>query len=579
MLKRHRDRLAVSMLGVLVLGLMPSASVEGQGTAETWSYAPVTEERLWRPADGDWLMIRRTYDGWGFSPLQQINTSNVAQLRPVWVASTGETDAHQAAPLVNDGRMFVSIPGNQVLALDVRTGQVLWRYRRPMPSGLLIHRTSRGVALFEDKVYFAGVDAVLVALDAQTGREVWTAQVEDFSEGNYMTVAPLVAGGNVVVGISGGETGTRGFVAGFDPGTGEERWRTFVIPAPGEPGSETWPNDDSWMTGGAPTWVTGNYDPETNLLYWGTGNGSPWMGDQRPGDNLYTSSTVAIDATTGELQGYFQYHQNDSWDWDENSPPLLIDYERDGRMVRGLVNVARNGYVWFLERTNGEIGFVDAHPYILQDVFLSIDATTGRPDIDPERKPATGRTVDHCPSIWGGKNWPPAAFNPMTRMVYFPANNNLCGRTTGTEVEYVPGRLFMGASIDMYLAPGAEHVGEVQAWNVDTGERVWTRELGRSANWGPMLATAGGLVFSGGTNDRKFRAYDALTGDVLWEFPTNSGIVGQPTSFSVDGRQYIAVMSGFGTDARSMQARINGLWPGEAPPVPEGGVIWVFAVE
>ena len=213
------------------------------------------------------------------------------------------------------------------------------------------HETNRGVALYGDKVYFAAGEAVLVALDVRTGREVWTTVVADNASGYYTTLAPLVAGGVVMVGASGGEFGIRGFVAGFDLETGKERWRTYTVPAPGEPGSETWPKGDQWKTGGAPVWVTGNYDPETNLAYWGTGNGGPTIGDQRPGDNLYVTSMVALDVATGAIKGYHQYHPNDSWDWDEVSPPILVDYRRNGRTIKGLIDVARDGYIWFLERS------------------------------------------------------------------------------------------------------------------------------------------------------------------------------------------------------------------------------------
>jgi alcohol dehydrogenase (cytochrome c) len=487
---------------------------------------------------------------------------------------------HEAAPLVNGGVMFVSTPGSQVLAVDVRTGTLLWRYRRTLPADLvLLHRTSRGVALYHDKVYLAGSDAVLTALDARTGREVWATTVADNRSGYYMTLAPLIADGRVLVGASGGELGTRGFVAAFDPATGKELWRTYTVPAPGEPGSETWPTGDQWRTGGGPVWITGNYDPQTKLAYWGTGNGGPWMGDQRPGDNLYTASTIAIDVTTGRIRGHFQYTPNESWDWDEVSPPILVDYQRGGRTVRGLIDVARNGYLWFLERSDGPIRFVEGKPYVRQTAFRGLDPVTGRPDIDPDRKPGTGKTADFCPSLWGGKNWPPIAFSPRTRLIYIPANENLCMTSTGTPVSYTTGRVFTGARTVFQVAPGAQHVGEVQAWNVDTGQRVWTHRYTDSPNWGPMLATGGGLVFTGGTADRKFHAFDAATGRLLWEFPTSSGILGQPSSFLVDGRQYVAVMSGWGVDSRSMQARLNALMPGRFPEVPEGGAIWVFAVE
>lgn len=545
------------------------------------NYPPVTADRLLKPADDEWLMIRRTYDGWGYSPLTQISTANVSQLRPVWIASTGATNGHEAPALVNGGVMVVSTPGNQVMALEAKSGRVLWRYRRPIPEdAVVMHPTSRGVALYGDKVFLPANEGVLVALDARTGKEVWTANVGENTAGYYMTLAPLVAEGRVMIGASGGEFGIRGFVAAYDAETGKPAWKTYMVPAPGEPGSETWPKGDQWKTGGAPVWVTGNYDPESRLAYWGTGNGGPWMGDQRPGDNLYTASTVALDVRTGQIKGHFQYHPNDSWDWDEVSPPLLIDFQRGSRKVRGLVNVARNGYLWFLERgVAGPIGFVDGTPYVRQTVFRGLDPKTGRPDVDPERKPGTGKKADNiCPSHWGGKNWPPIAFSPRTRMIYIPANENLCDWLTGAEVEYEAGERFIGATSGMRLAEGADHVGEVQAWHVDTGKRVWTHRYPTSATWGSMLVTAGGVVFSGGTNDRKLHAFDATTGKLLWEFPTNSGILAPPSSFTIDGKQYIAVQSGWGIDSRGMQSRLNTLTQGAYPEVPEGGAIWVFAL-
>jgi alcohol dehydrogenase (cytochrome c) len=543
------------------------------------NYKPVTGERLRNPDAADWLMVRRTWDGWGYSPLDQITPANVTRLQPAWVVSTGVTNGHEAPPIVNNGVMFVATPGNQVIALDAKTGAQLWRYKRPLAEDVvLLHGTSRGVALFGNKVFFAAAEAVLVALDAATGREVWTAAVEDNRKGYYMSVAPLVANGKVMVGASGGEMGVRGFVAAYDVETGKQAWKTFTVPAPGEPGSETWPKGEQWKTGGGSVWVTGAYDPATNLAFWGTGNGGPWMGDQRPGDNLYTSSTIALDATTGAIKGHFQYHPNDSWDWDEVSPPILVDYTRAGKTVKGLIDVARDGYLWFLERSAGPIAFVDGTPYVKQNVFRGLNPKTGRPDVDPARQPGTGREAEFCPSHWGGKNWPPIAFSPKTRMIYIPANENLCGRIVGRPVTYTAGRGYTGATSVLLVAPGADHIGEVQAWNVDTGKRVWTHTFPSSTNWGPMLATGGGLVFSGGTQDRLFRAFDASTGKLLWEFPTNSGIVGQPSSFMVDGRQYIAVQSGWGIDAKTMQGRLNRIAPGDFPDVPEGGAIWVFAV-
>ena len=544
------------------------------------NYKPVTAERLRNPEDSDWLMIRRNWSGWGYSPLSQITPANAARLQPVWVFSTGSNNGHESAPLVNNGVMFVSTPGNQVIALNAKTGMQLWRYRRPLPDDVVVmHPTSRGVALLGDKVFFASNDAVLVALDAKTGKEVWVTKVGDNSRGYYTSLAPLVAGGKVMLGTSGGEYGIRGFVAAFDPETGKEQWRTYTIPAPGEPGSETWPAGEQWKTGGAPVWVTGNYDADLNLAYWGTGNGGPWMGDKRPGDNLYTASVIALDVATGAIRGHHQYHPNDSWDWDEVSPPILIDFQRGGKTYKGLIDAARDGYLWFLERTEGPIHFIEGKPFVAQNVFTRLDPKTGKPEIDPAHKPATGKTVTYCPSLSGGKNWPPAAFNPKTRMMYIPANENLCSTVTGREAEFNSGQPYMGATTSLTVVPGADHIGEVQAWNVDTGQRVWTHKYATSENWGPMLTTGGSLVFSGGTNDRMFHAFDATTGKLVWEFPTNSGILGQPSSFSVDGKQYIAIESGWGIDSRGMQANLNQLFPGKYPEVPEGGAIWVFAVK
>jgi alcohol dehydrogenase (cytochrome c) len=543
-------------------------------------YRPVTAERLLQPDEQNWLMIRRTYDGWGFSPLAEITPANVARLQQVWRVPTDEPKVHEAAPIVNNGVMFVSTPNNQVMALNAVTGELLWRYRRPRPKDVFVlHDTNRGVSLYADKVFYAAAEAVLVALDARTGKEVWTRTVADNKSAYYITLAPLVAGGKVMVGASGGEFGVRGFVAAFDPENGKELWRTYTVPAPGEPGSETWPKGNQWKTGGAPVWVTGNYDPGSNIAYWGTGNGGPWMGDQRPGDNLYVASTIAIDVATGQIKGHFQYNPNESWDWDEVSPPILVDYQRNGRTIKGLVNVARDGYLWFLERSAGPIRFVEGKPFVTQTVFRGLDPVTGRPDVDPARKPGTGKRADFCPGPHGGKNWPPIAFSPQTRMIYIPANNGLCGILTGVPVKYQKGRSFAGSqSGGQFTAPGVDHIGEVQAWNVDTGQKVWTHPYATSPTWGSMLTTAGGLVFSGGTNDRKIHAFDAAKGTLLWEFETTSGIVAPPTTFSVNGKQYLAVHSGWGGDPRGMNNGLNRLFPGQYPEVPEGGAVYVFAL-
>jgi alcohol dehydrogenase (cytochrome c) len=476
--------------------------------------------------------------------------------------------------------MIIPTPQNQVLALDAKTGDLIWRYQHKIPEELFqLHPTSRGVGLYGDKIFLAATDAVLIALDAKSGKEVWTAKVEDYKTGYYMTLAPLVVRGKVIVGVSGGEYGIRGFVAAYDAETGKEAWKTYTIPGPGEPGNETWPGD-TWKRGGGSTWITGHYDPEIDVVFWGTGNAAHWMGDYRPGDNLWTTSVIALKPDTGKMVGGFQYHHNDSWDWDEVSAPLLMDVQRGGKTIKALVHPARDGYLWTLERSASGIKFVSAVPYVEQNVFKNLDPKTGRMDYEDARVPKVGKYADFCPSLWGGKDWPPAAYNPGTGLLYIPVNENLCGSLKGkTEEPYNPGQLYLGVEIPdigLTVKKGADHIGAVQAWDMNTGKQVW-KWTNKWHNWGPILTTGGGLVFSGGTNDRMFRALDAKTGKELWNIRTNSGITAVPSTYSVGGKQYIAVQSGWGVDAERMQGALNADqkrndW------VPQGGVLWVFAL-
>ena len=395
---RRLRRFTWGLAGILLLTLVLMVAQRPEG-----GYRPVTDTRLLSPDPADWLMYRRTFDSWGYSPLDQITTANVADLAPIFFMSTGLTSAHQSPPIVNDGVMFVTTPDDQVIALNMRTGEQLWRHRRQFPPDMAHpYRTNRGVGLYGDKVYYTTHDAFVVALDAMSGEMIWETQVADYRVGYYMNMAPLVADGKVMVGPSGGERGIRGFVAALHPETGREIWRSHTIPAPGEPGHETW-HGETWRTGGAAIWGTGSYDPDLNLTYWGTGNAGPWTGDQRPGDNLYANSVVAFDADTGELKGYHQYHHNGSWDWDEVSAPLLIDVPRNGRVIKTLVHPGRSGYLWLLERTAEAIRFVDAQPYVHQNVFTAIDPITGRPTYDLERKPGVGKPAQLLPVGMGRK--------------------------------------------------------------------------------------------------------------------------------------------------------------------------------
>jgi alcohol dehydrogenase (cytochrome c) len=559
------------------------ALVSLPGLAAPAAYTPVTDARLANPEPANWLQYRGNYAGWGYSPLSRITDKNVAKLQLAWAFTTGQTEGHQSPPIVNNGYMYVTTPGAQVIALDAATGAELWRWKKELPGDLMqLHPTNRGVALYGDKVYVATVDAHLVALDAKTGKQVWQAAVGDPKALQYITLAPLAAKGRIMVGSSGGETGVRGFVAAFDAETGKEAWRTYTTAAPGEPGGDTWPGD-THKNGGGSIWITGTYDPASNLAYWGTGNPAPWPTEGRQGDNLYTTSAIALDVDTGRVKGHHQYHHNDAWDWDEVSAPVLIDTEVKGRKVKAAIHAGRNGYLWMLERkTDGKIGFIDALPYVHNDVFTSIDKVTGRPSYNESRKPGMGKSVGFCPSLWGGKDWPPEAWNPKTGLFYIPANNNLCAELPAAEpTKYKKGDLYIGYPIEGVLGslrykdgkkPGT--IGELQAWDLKTGKLAWVHKFDTHL-WAPLLTTGGNLLFAGGTNDRQFRAFDASTGKILWQHAMPSGVTAVPTSFEVGGEQYVAVQAGWGVDAQRMQSGIDSL-TGQPQLVPQGGTVMVF---
>ena len=566
---------------ILELALCAAGLVVAQ---QAWAYDPVTAERLLKPEPENWLMYRGTYNGQGYSPLDKITPKNVKKLVPVWSYSTGQLEGHQAPPIVNNGVMFISTPRNQVLALNARTGDLIWQYQREFGDDVVHpHPTNRGVALYGNRVYLATMDTHVVALDARTGKVVWDTKVDENKNNYYFTLAPLIAKGKVMVGTSGGEYGIRGYIAALDAETGTEVWRTHMIPGPGEPGHETW-EGDHWKTGGVSVWITGHYDPVLNLTYWGTGNAGPWPADAHPGDNKHATSVVAIDPDTGKIKGSHQYHWNDNWDWDEVSAPLLVDIKRNGRDVKSLVHAGRNGYLWVLERKADSIDFVDGKPYVKHNVITGLDPKTGRPTYDMDKVLKVGKSVTICPSHWGGKDWPPEAYNPKTRLLYVPLQQNLCTTMVGEAkiAPYAAGKRYVGtdaAKTRVFPREGADHIGEVQAWNLDTGKVVWTYNFpNMGINWGPLLTTGGGLVFGGGSADRKFRALDAKNGKLLWEFKTNSGVTGVPSSYMVDGVQYIAVQSGWGVDAQKMVGRLNASMNTNVQ-VPQGGVVWVFAVK
>ena len=570
-------------LKTLALAILGATAVVAQAGSNLGPYAPVTDARLENPEAKNWLMYRGNYSGWGYSPLAKINTANVKKLTLAWSSATGVTEGHQAPPIVNNGYMYVTTPNAQVIAFNAKTGKEIWRYKKEIPADLLmLHNTNRGVALFGNKVYVATVDSHLIALDAVTGKVVWDKEVGDVKALSYITLAPLAAKGKILVGSSGGETGVRGFVAAFDADTGKEAWRTFMTAAPGTPGGDTWPGD-THKQGGASVWITGTYDAKNNIAYWGTGNPAPWPTEGRKGDNLYSTSVVALNVDNGDIKGHHQYHHNDAWDWDEVSAPVLVNTEVKGRKVNGAIHAGRNGYLWMLDRQqSGKIDFVNAIPYVHNDVFTSIDSKTGRPSYSAERTPGMGKAVNFCPSLWGGKDWPPEAWNPKTKLFYIPANNNLCSELPkADEITYKKGDLYIGYPIDGVLGSlrykdgkKPATIGELQAWDLNTGKLAWVHKFDRPI-WSPLLTTGGNLIFTGGTNDKIFRAFDAKTGKVLWEYNMPSGVTAVPSSFEIDGEQYIAVQAGWGIDAQRMQSGIDAL-DAQVTMVPQGGTVMVF---
>lgn len=571
-------------LSAISLALLPALSM----AQADMPYKTVTQERLNNPEPENWLMPKGNYQGWSYSSLEQINTRNVRRLQPVWSYSTGVGSGHEAALQVNNGMAFLITPYNQVLALNAKSGELVWKYKREFPEGFgPLHVTNRGVALYGDRVFVANQDCSLSALDARTGKVIWDAEVCDWKDGAYITAAPVAVKGKILVGPSGGEFGVRGYMKAFDAETGKEVWHTWSVPGPGEPGHETWPQSGRWKDaykiGGGTMWMPGNFDAKNDVLYWGVGNGSPWFGDQRPGDNLYVASVLAMNPDTGAIKSHFQYHWNDSWDWAGMNAPTLVDFKRDGKSMPGMVSAQRNGYLYWLNRdNNGIITYDKAVPFVHNNVFTSLDPKTGRPTYNEAHKPGTGKEATYCPSLWGGKDWPYEAYSPKTGMLYIPFNDNHCMSLKGKIEERVPGKWSAGVDIpDIKLLVDKDppYIGGIQAWDVNSGKQMWREQYQKSWNWGSPLVTGGGLLFAGGTSDRMFRAYDAKNGRLLWEFKTNSGIIAPPSSFSIDGVQYIAVVSGWGVDAAFVQGLMHNLSGWEPKEVATGGTVWVFALK
>ena len=487
------------------------------------------EQQNWLTYWGDYSAIRHR-------DLKQIDTANVNRLRVEWMFQTGRSGAFETEPLVVDGIMYLTIDGGGAAAVDARTGRQLWRYSYVFPPGRNATAPNRGVAVLGDRLFMVTPDSNVVAIEAKTGKQVWQSEMAPWKPGShYASLAPLVVKDKVIVGISGGEFGVRGFIDAYDAATGKRAWRFWTVPLKGEPGGDTWAADSA-ARGGGPAWMTGTFDPRLNTVYWGVGNPGPDLnGDVRQGDNLYTCSLVALDPDTGKLKWYFQFTPHDTHDWDANETPMLLDLPWKGKPRKLVVQANRNAFFYVLDRETGE--FLMGKPFERQTWAKGLDAK-GRPIQAPKAVP-TSEGARVCPGLSGGANWMAPSYNPETKLFYFPVREG-CDEYFTTEPTYSEGKSYWGSV--SRAATNEPTWGLIKALDPLTGESKWDFRL-YTPPWAGTLSTAGGLIFAG-DEDGYLIALDARTGKNLWKLNTGSRIVSAPISYQVAGRQYVAIPSG-----------------------------------
>jgi alcohol dehydrogenase (cytochrome c) len=504
--------------------------------AAVGSYGQVTFERLVNATKEpqNWLTYSGDYAGRRFSPLDQINTANARSLVAKWVYQTAATGKFETTPLVVDGILYATGQDDRAFALDARTGRPIWLYQRQLPADIrpCCGRVNRGLAILGDKVFMATLDAHVIALDAKTGNLIWDISAVDYKNGYSFTLAPLAVKNFIVVGISGGEYGIRGFIDAYDADTGKRKWRFYTVPGPGEPGYESW-EGDSWKIGGAPAWITGVYDLATNQLFWPTGNPSPSnRGEGRAGDNLYSNTLLALDADTGKLNWHFQFTKHDEHDWDATQVPIMID--SDGKRLIAQAN--RNGFFYVLDRTNGKL--LSANAYAKTTWSGGKDAE-GRPVANKESSPTPeGRTV--CPGAIGSTNWMSPTFDSQTGLFYVTAREE-CDIFSTAPQPYEPGHAYYGSAY--FPSDKAEpYWGALRALDPNNGQVKWEfRHM--SPTYSGVLSTAGGLLFTGDA-EGNFIALDAATGKPLWHFQMGGAVYASPIAFAVDGKEYVAIAAG-----------------------------------
>ena len=526
-----------------IIGLVVSVQpISAQQTATTAAPAlsPVTWDRLLNAADEphNWLMYSGTLDSQRFSRLDQIDRQNVDELELKWAYQIPQIDRAETVPLVVDGVMFVTEAPSNVVALDAATGRPYWRYDHELPDDLRIccGRNNRGVAILGETLYMSTLDAHLVAIDARTGNLVWDTEVAEHTSGYSKTAAPLIVKDKVVTGIAGGEFGIRGFLDSYNATTGNLEWRTNTIPGPDHPDNRSWAAE-SWRTGGSPTWITGAYDPDLDLVYWGTGNPGPdWNGDVRMGDNLYADSALALDADTGEMAWYFQFTPHDVHDWDAIQVPILADIEYEGQSRKVMMWANRNAFYYTLDRETGE--FLVGKPFALQTWAEGLDEN-GRPIRAADTFPSVEGTIV-SPTVTGGTNWWSPAYSPRTGLFYVNAFDGEAKFFLRDEA-YQEGEQFTGGGIEG-VGPADMYHSAIRAIDPATGDRRWEFPIQPRSSAG-ILTTAGDLVFSG-SNDGYFYALDAATGKELWHITVGGRVHSAPMTFAASGRQYVTIAAG-----------------------------------
>lgn len=535
----------------------------------------------------DWGVYGGDTGNTRFSANTQVNAGNVSKLSVKWALQLGTNRSQESTPIIVGDTMYVtsSFGPKNVFAVNAKTGEVKWRYSPEIPKGVdqfaCCDVNSRGVSYADGKIYFGTLDARLIALDAKTGKEVWASKVVDYTQGSVITSPPTVAKNVIVTGFGGGEYGVRGALVGFDLKTGKELWRTSTVPTGNEKGADTWKNDSGKYGGGA-AWFIGSYDPKLNLVYYGTSNPAPWSAAVRGNDssevgkftNLYTASVVAMNPDTGNIAWHYQFTPHDAWDYDGVNELVFADLPMNGKTTPVIMQANRNGFFYVIDRANGKLlsakQFVDGVNWA-----TGIDLKTGAPIEAPNniKRPGLKRKAsDVCPNLLGGKNWMPMSYNKVTGLVYIPTMN-LCMDMEGIQEDYKRGQFYLSVNFDLgKMGPGG-HGGGLKAWDPVAQKTVWMNKNSLPFNGGTMT-TASGLVFAGDIQGM-FRAFDGKTGKELWKFNTGSGITAAPMTYTIDGKQYVAVVSG---RTQSIPAFLGEIGEKMVNASPEGGTLFVFAL-